>query len=130
MGAKRPATAPSNPTNATEDALDGADRRALAELIRRTHRSVHADAADAALAAADAVLAAEWRPPAPTLTSEADLAACRPGTVVTDRDGHPWVLNAAGQWCEPLPTGVYPDELVQWAPLTRHTDGPEPRAEP
>lgn len=45
-----------------------------------------------------------------------------------DRWGLAWVLNAAGQWCEPLPTGVYPDELVEWAPLTRHLDGPGPRA--
>jgi hypothetical protein len=64
------------------------------------------------------------------LSTEAEVEACRPGTVVTDRDGHPWVLNTAGQWREPLPTGVYPDELVQWAPLTRHTDGSGPRADP
>src|SRR6478609_7073546 len=122
MDTKRPTTAPSSPAKATEDALDGADRRALAELIRRIHRSAPVDVT---LAAADAVLAAGWRPPAPTLTAEAELAACRPGTVVTDRDGHPWVRSAAGQWCEALPTGVYPDELVEWAPLTRHLGGGE-----
>ena len=78
---------------------------------------------EVALTAADAALAAGWRPPAPTLVTEAELVECRPGTVVTDRDGHVWVLNTAGQWCEPLPTGVYPDELLRWAPLTRHPDG-------
>ena len=102
-------------------------RHVLAELIRRTYRYAHVDGA---LAAADAALAAGWRPPAPMLTTQAELAACAAGTVVTDRDGHPWVLDPAGQWCEPLPTGVYPDELVQWAPLIRHLDGPGRRADP
>ena len=78
----------------------------------------------------EAVLAAGWRPPTATLTTEDQLKSCRPGAVVTDRDGHPWVLAAAGQWCEPLPTGVYPDELLQWVPLTGHLDGPGPRAGP
>lgn len=105
------------------DPATGADatergRHALAELIRRTYAHV------------DGALAAGWRPPAPTLTTVAQLAACAAGTVVTDRDGHPWVRNPAGQWCEPLPTGVYPDELLQWVPLTGHLDGPGPRAGP
>jgi hypothetical protein len=80
--------------------------------------------------AVQAVLIEGWRPAAPTLTTQAQLGACAAGMVVTDREGHPWVLDAAGQWCEPWPTGVYPDELTQWAPLTRHLDGPGPRADP
>jgi len=41
-------TAPDNPTDAAPDALDAADRRALAELIRRTHRYAHVALAAAA----------------------------------------------------------------------------------
>lgn len=67
----------------------------------------------------EAVLAAGWRPPAAVLSTEKELARCRPGTIVTDRDGHPWVLNEAGQWCEPLPTGILPAELLQRDMLTR-----------
>jgi hypothetical protein len=122
LGLRYPESGPPAGSDATEP-----ERRALAELIRRTYRYAHMDAA---LAAADAILAARWRRPAPTLTPESDLAACRPGTVVTDRDGHRWVRNAAGQWCEPPLTGctrtrwsrMYPDE-VEWAPLTRHLGG-------
>jgi hypothetical protein len=119
-------------------AIDEGDRRDLVELL--TRQTPAEPAGDDRIGAAflrrtvdravAAILAAGWRPPAPTLTTEADLAVCRPGTAVTDRDGHPRVLSEAGQRCEPLPTGVYPDELVQWAPLTRHLDGLRPRADP
>lgn len=63
------------------DPATGADatergRHALAELIRRTYRYAHVDVA---LAAAAAALAAGWRPPAPMLTTQAELAACAAG---------------------------------------------------
>lgn len=135
MGDERAPAGPDGP-------VDGGDRRGLTELLtdhltgRTAGQLAAADRIGAALLrqsvdrVVSAILAAGWRPPVSTLTTEAELAACRPGTVVTDRDGHPWVRNPAGQWCEPLPTGIYPDELLQWAPLTRHPDGPGPRTDP
>jgi len=102
------------------DATGGADRRALAELIRRTCPETPVDVSGAA---ADAVLAAGWRPPAPMLSTVDELDALAPGAVVTDRDGEPWTRNASGEWCQAERVGIWPVELLEWAPLTRHTDG-------
>ena len=127
--------APNDPDTAVRE-VAAADRRALAELLCRpvtgwglANLEAHQNTVGPMVQrqvlqeTVQAVLAAGWRPPAAKLTTAEELAACRPGTVVTDRDGHPWVLNRAGQWCEPLLFGVDPDELLQWAPLTRHVDG-------
>ena len=127
---------PTSTAAGAEPAVDAAARRALAEVLCRpvTGWGLANLEADQNTVGAifqrqvlqetvEAVLAAGWRPPPATLTTEDELAACRPNAVVTDRDGHPWVLSAAGQWCEPRPTGVDPDELLEWAPLTRHLDG-------
>ena len=131
---------PTSTAAGAEPAVDAAARRALAEVLCRpvTGWGLANLEADQNTVGAifqrqvlqetvEAVLAAGWRPPPLRLTSEDELESCHPGTVITDRDGHPWVLNGAGQWCEPLPTGVYPDELVEWVPLTVHVvvaDGP------
>jgi hypothetical protein len=107
-------------TGTPDDATGGADRRALAELIRRTCPETPVDVSGAA---ADAVLAAGWRPPAPMLSTVDELDALAPGAVVTDRDGEPWTRNASGECCQAQRVGIWPDELLEWAPLTRHTDG-------
>lgn len=135
MGDDRAPTGADGAVVPTVGAVDAGDRLGLVELLTRelSGRTPAEVAGDGRIGAAflrqtvdrvvAAILAAGWRPPAPTLTTEDELAACRPGAVVTDRDGHPWVLNAVGQWCEPLLFGVDPDELLEWAPLTRHVEG-------
>ena len=127
--------APNDPDTAVRE-VAAADRRALAELLSRpvtgwalANLEAYQNTVGPVVQrqvlqeTVEAVLAAGWRPPPAMLTTEEELAACRPGTVVTDWDGHPWALNPAGQWCEPLLFGVDPDELLEWAPLTRHLEG-------
>lgn len=65
-----------------------------------------------------AVLAAGWRPPATQVSTVDELEALPVITVVTDSDGHPWVRNMVGEWCEPFPTGIDPDELLVDGPVT------------
>ena len=132
MGDDRALTGADDAVVPTAGAVDEGDRLGLVELLTRelAGRTPAEVAVDDRIGAAflrqtvdravAAILAAGSRPPAPMLTTENELASCHPGTVVTDRDGHPWVLGDGGQWCEPLPTGVDPDELVEWAPLTVH----------
>lgn len=105
MGDERVPTGP----DAVVDAASERDRRALAELIRRTDRSEQVDAA----------LAAGWRPPAPTLTTVDELDALPVGAVLTDRYGLIWIRGEE-QWCEPRSTEVEVGELIEWAPLTVH----------
>lgn len=38
--------------------------------------------------------------------------------VVTDSDGQTWVRNRIGEWCEPYPAGMDPDELLAEGPVT------------
>lgn len=64
-----------------------------------------------------AVLAAGWRPPATQVSTVDELEALPVTTMVTDSDGHPWVRNMVGEWCEPYPAGIDPDQLL--------ADGPE-----
>jgi hypothetical protein len=111
-------TAAVGPGGATVDADRLTDRQGLAEMLGR-----HVPDSVAVQAAVSELLGARWRPPAPVLTTVEELDGCRPGTVVTDRDDHVWVRDAAGDRCEPHPAGVFADELIEWAPLTRHTDG-------
>ena len=70
-----------------------------------------------------AVLAAGWHPPT-TPAGRADtvdeLEALPPGTVVTDPDGHPWVRNRVGEWCEPYPAGIDPADLLADGPVSVH----------
>jgi len=106
---------------APDGAIGEADRRALAELLAR-----HVPSPVAVEGAVTELLAAGWRPPAPALTTVEELDACRPGAVVTDRDGEPWIRNAADQWCQAERVGIHPGALLEWAPLTRHTDGGHP----
>lgn len=72
-----------------------------------------------------AVLAAGWYPPtapADTVSTVDELEALPPGTVVTDPDGHPWIRNRVGEWCEPCPAGIDPADLLADGPVTiRHT---------
>lgn len=65
-----------------------------------------------------AVLAAGWRPPTTQVSTVDELEALPVTTVVTDSDGHPWIRNTAGEWCEPYPAGVDPDELLADGPVT------------
>jgi hypothetical protein len=121
--------APAGPTGAVGDA----DRRALAELPTGPEPAADDRTGPTFLRrtivnTVEEILAAGRRSPAPTLTTVADLAACRPGTVVTDRDGEPWIRNAAGQWRQAERVVIYPYELVEWGPLTRHLDGAARRA--
>lgn len=77
-------------------------------------------------AAADAILAAGWRPPARTLTTVDELDALPSGAVLTDRYGLIWIRGEQ-EWCEPRSTEVEVAELIEWAPLTVHlaaADGP------
>ena len=64
-----------------------------------------------------AVLVAGWRPPAIQVSTVDELKALPVTTVVTDSDGHPWIRNTAGEWCEPYPGGIDPDELLANGPV-------------
>lgn len=65
-----------------------------------------------------AVLAAGWRPPPAPVSTVDGLEALPVGTVVTGSDGHVWIRNQVGQWCEPYPAGIDPDELLADGPVT------------
>lgn len=79
-----------------------------------------------------AVLAAGWHPlvaAAGTAGTVDELEALPPGTVVTDADGHPWIRNRVGEWCEPYPTGIDPADLLADGPVTvQHTPATVPAA--
>ncbi|WP_420116552.1 hypothetical protein [Micromonospora sp.] len=59
-----------------------------------------------------AVLASGWRPPAGQVGTVDELEALPVAAVVTDSDGQTWVRNRIGEWCEPYPAGIDPDELL------------------
>lgn len=111
--------------------VDEGERRDLADLLTRelAGRTPAELAGDDRIGAAflrqtvaragAAILAAGWRPPAPTLTTVDELDALPAGAVLTDRYGQIWVRTEQG-WCEPRSTEVEVDELIEWAPLTLH----------
>ena len=122
---------PATPTGPVDTAGEEADRRGLADLLtdqltgRTAGQLAAADRIGAALLRQSvdrvvaAILAAGWRPPAPTLTTIDEVDALPDGAVLTDRYGQIWIRTEQ-QWCEPRSTEVEVDELVEWAPLTLH----------
>lgn len=101
-------------------------RRELAELLLPHLR----DGSLVETVASD-LLGGGWRPPAGRAATVDELEAFPDRTVVTDPEGHVWVRSRPGEWCEPQPAGIEPDDLLADGPITVHyipDPGPRTRA--